>query len=190
MFGAFVDKMDEAGYRVQAEQVYSEDQFTELAGDNPGIHHKINRFKPRGSYVGTYIILRAKKDGQVAVREFVSSDEMAKIRGCAQTDNVWQKWFDEKCKAAAIKRAAKRLSLSPEFEKMIDFDNEDNDPTGMKNITGSAFSSDPQDPKESSKLAAALNLKKGSEIEIPESTNKENLTVEETSKKEADEIFG
>ena len=176
MVGGFVDKLDEAGYYVQPENVYANDGFSWIAGDNPSCNHKIDPFRDRGEYLGTYAIIRRKSDGAIVSRELISKDEMSKIRGSAKTKEVWDLWADEKCKAAVIKRAAKRLNLSPEVQKVIDVDNQDFDMDKAKNVTPSKMPTD---------LMDKLGLKKGSEI--PEPTVKESLTVEPTKETTAND---
>lgn len=164
MVGGFVDKLDEAGYRVQVENVYSNDGFTYTAGDAPAIHHKIDPFGERGDYKGTYCILREKATEKIAVRELIGAKEMEKIKSCAKTKNVWEEWADEKRKAAAIKRTAKRINLTPALEKMIEIDNEDYDLVKeVKNVTPA----EPPASEEPTRLLNALGLKKCSEIEHP-----------------------
>jgi len=175
MVGGFIDLLDAAGYRVQVENVYSGDSFKYTAGDNAGIHHNIDPFEDRGTYKGTYCILRQKSDNYVVVRELVSAKEMEKIKASAKTQNVWDGWADEKRKAAAIKRAAKRVSLNVQIEKAIEIDNSDYDLGKEKNITPSSVAS-----TEPTSLLKELGLKKATEVEVPAETKAET----------EDDVFG
>lgn len=171
MVGGFIDLLDAAGYRVQVENVYSNDSFKYTAGDNAGIHHSIDPFSERGEYRGTYCILRQKSDNYIVVRELISQKEMDKIKASAKTQNVWDNWADEKRKAAAIKRAAKRVSLNVQLEKAIEIDNEDYNVGKEKNVT-------PAKSQEPSDLMAELGLKKGTEVEVKEPDAFDDIEVE------------
>lgn len=51
--------------------------------------------------------------------EAISTPEIMKIRAVATTKNVWDSWFAEKSKVAAIRRLSKRLPLSAEDQELI-----------------------------------------------------------------------
>lgn len=88
---------------VQAEMVY-EDEEWEYQGPYTPPRHKFKRpntSKPIGVYC--HAITTKGRD----LIEFMSWDEVIKVRDCAKTKKVWDKWPIEMAKKSVIKRAAK-----------------------------------------------------------------------------------
>jgi len=163
MVGGLVEVLDKAGIRVHTENVYSNDSFKYIAGDAPAIHHSIDIFKTRGEYKGTYAVFKDKSNGEVIAREFLSSEEMATIQKKSQNSQAWKEFVDEMRKKSAIKRGAKRLSLSPTVEKAVEFDNDVNGFKPEEKVVT------PQTAQEPTALLETLGLKKATQIAEPES---------------------
>ena len=91
--------------------------------------HAPDYFNRRGQIVGAYAV--AKFSNGVIDCEILDRLELDKIRAVAKTKNVWDQWFAEKAKVAAMKRHSKRLPLSAEDMDFIqnreetDFDQRD-----------------------------------------------------------------
>jgi recombination protein RecT len=90
----------------KAEVVRQSDVFT-YKGPCDKPTHEINPFSgDRGPMVGVYCIAKTF-DGDYLV-DLMDLDEINKIKGCAKTKYVWDKWPEEMAKKAVIKRAAKQ----------------------------------------------------------------------------------
>ena len=69
--------------------------------------HGVSPFSgDRGPAVGVYCIAKTF-DGDYLV-DFMDTAEINKIKACAKTQYVWDKWWEEMAKKAIIKRAAKQ----------------------------------------------------------------------------------
>ena len=91
---------------VKCEIVKENDSFI-YKGPTTAPEHQFNPFKKdRGDSVGVYSITRTGA-GDTLV-DFMDHDEIMKIRQCAKTMVVWDKWPDEMAKKAMVKRAAKQ----------------------------------------------------------------------------------
>lgn len=142
-----------------AEVVYKGEEFLldTTQGDRRPIHKVTNQFD-RGTdqdIIGVYAV--AKLSNGTIDCETMGMSEIAKVRGVAKTQNVWDKWFSEKAKVAVMRRLSKRLPLSSEDMEMInnaqehDMDREprdvtpqdDNRPTLASRIQGRV-----EEPKE------------------------------------------
>ena len=56
----------------------------------------------------------------------IGIDEILKIKSKAKTQMIWNEWFDEKAKAAAIRRACKGLfDISQGLQELVEYDNKD-----------------------------------------------------------------
>lgn len=109
---------------VKAEIVKANDQFT-YKGISELPHHEMQPFSDRGASVGVYCVAKTN-DGDYLV-DIMSAEEVAKVRECAMTKNVWDKWPDEMAKKAVIKRASKqwpRTDKSSRLNKAIEVINE------------------------------------------------------------------
>lgn len=117
----------EAGYSVTTGVVCENDkfEFDPINDFKPKL--KVDWTKPRGN-AALYYAVFDPNDGTKPIVEIVSEVEMARIRKCAKTDNVWANWTDEKSRNAVLKRGAKRINLSgSRLWKAIEVDNEDFD---------------------------------------------------------------
>jgi recombination protein RecT len=90
---------------VKAEVVKANDTF-EYRGPATAPDHSMNPFGDRGESVGVYCIAKTN-EGDMLV-DVMHWEEVLKIKACAKTQNVWDKWTDEMAKKAIIKRAAKQ----------------------------------------------------------------------------------
>lgn len=90
---------------VKAEIVKKNDTFT-YKGPATAPVHEMNPFDERGESVGVYCIAKTS-EGDMLV-DVMAWDEVLKIKSCAKTQMVWDKWPDEMGKKAIIKRAAKQ----------------------------------------------------------------------------------
>ena len=65
---------------------------------------------------------------KIAKVETMSKNEIDKIKDCAITDAIWNKWYEEKAKIAILRRACKVIfaGLSSErINKLLEHDNKD-----------------------------------------------------------------
>ena len=109
---------------VKAEVVKEHDQFA-YKGPATAPEHSMNPFGDRGQSVGVYCIAKTH-DGDFLV-DVMDWAEVQKIRECAKTKAVWDKWTDEMAKKAIIKRAAKqwpKTKQSQNLHKAIEVINE------------------------------------------------------------------
>ena len=56
--------------------------------------------------------------------KWMGVSDIEKIRKCAQSDNVWSKWYDQMAIKSCIKRLAKTLENTPALENFLAVDNE------------------------------------------------------------------
>ena len=90
---------------VKADVVKQNDKFTfNGAWELPS--HEMNPFSDRGNAIGVYCVAKLSNGGQIT--DVMSWEEVMKIKACAKTQNVWDKWPEEMAKKAIIKRAAKQ----------------------------------------------------------------------------------
>jgi len=109
---------------VKAEVVKKEDTFT-FKGVSELPQHDMQPFSDRGDTIGVYCVAKTT-DGDYLV-DIMSAEEINKVRECAMTKNVWDKWPDEMAKKAVIKRASKqwpRTDKSSRLHKAIEVINE------------------------------------------------------------------
>lgn len=91
---------------VKCEIVKENDNFM-YNGPITSPDHNFNPFKnDRGEVVGVYSITKTSA-GDTLV-DFMDWNEVMKIRQCAKTAMVWDKWPEEMAKKAMVKRAAKQ----------------------------------------------------------------------------------
>ena len=112
---------------VQAKIVKENDEFTVMGVSQPPEHKITTPFDEslRGKTIGAYCVAKTV-DGDY-LTEIMSAEEIAKVKDCAMTKNVWDKWYDEMAKKAVIKRASKqwpRTDKSSRLHKAIEVINE------------------------------------------------------------------
>jgi recombination protein RecT len=90
---------------VKADVVKVNDKFTfNGAWEMPA--HQMNPFSDRGQPIGVYCVAKLSNGGQIT--DVMSWEEVNKIKSCAKTQQVWEKWPEEMAKKAIIKRASKQ----------------------------------------------------------------------------------
>ncbi|MCP4272537.1 MAG: DNA recombinase [Gammaproteobacteria bacterium] len=90
---------------VKADVVKANDKFSfNGAWELPT--HQMDAFGDRGNPIGVYCVAKLSNGGQIT--DVMKWDEVMKIKSCAKTQNVWEKWPEEMAKKAIIKRASKQ----------------------------------------------------------------------------------
>ena len=112
---------------VRAEVVRANDTFSFRGVSNEPEHviHTPFNIVERGATVGVYCVAKTN-DGDF-LTDIMALEEVNKIRECAMTKNVWDKWPEEMAKKAVIKRASKqwpRTDKSSRLHKAIEVINE------------------------------------------------------------------
>ena len=84
--------------------------------------HKYNAFDStelRGEVVGVYCLVDLSNGGRQI--ETMSRDEIDQIRNASRSGNgpAWTQYYDEMAKKSVIRRALKRIKLSPEVQEVI-----------------------------------------------------------------------
>ena len=84
--------------------------------------HKYNAFdstEVRGPVIGTYCLVDLSNGGRQI--ETMSRDEIDQIRNASRSGNgpAWTQYYDEMAKKSVIRRALKRIKLSPEVQEVI-----------------------------------------------------------------------
>lgn len=95
---------------VQAKIVRAGDKFTWTGVSTMPIH-EMSPFGDRGNPVGVYCV--AKISDNEYLCETMDWAEVQKVKNCAKTKMVWDKWEEEMAKKAVIKRAAKQWPKTP-----------------------------------------------------------------------------
>ena len=90
---------------VKADVVKANDKFSfNGAWELPS--HEMEPFGDRGDPIGVYCVAKLSNGGQIT--DVMKWDEVLKIKTCAKTQMVWDKWPEEMAKKAIIKRASKQ----------------------------------------------------------------------------------
>lgn len=91
-------------------------------------YNKSNPFAEEKDLTGVVGILYYKKEGKEFQRVLaISKNDIDKIKGCAKQTFIWNKWYIEKAKVAAIKRLCKiTFAEISEIQKLIEYDNKSN----------------------------------------------------------------
>lgn len=101
-----------------AELVYEADKFKIAKGDSPSLRHEPNYdAADRGKIRGAYAVVIYKDGGKDF--EYMPMSELEKIKNQskAQQFGPWQTHPEEMYRKCPIRRLAKRLPLSPEFQR-------------------------------------------------------------------------
>jgi len=98
---------------ITSQVVYTLDDFSMDLGDTQKpFTHKVPR-GGRGIFEAVYSQAVVAKDGvSVVIPEYLSKDEVMRLKTFAQTEKFWGKHFDEMARKSAIKRLAKHLPVS------------------------------------------------------------------------------
>ena len=90
---------------VKADVVKANDKFSfNGAWEMPT--HQMDPFGDRGQAIGVYCVAKLSNGGQIT--DVMNWEEVNKIKACAKTQQVWEKWPEEMAKKAIIKRASKQ----------------------------------------------------------------------------------
>jgi recombinational DNA repair protein RecT len=130
---------------IDVQMVYKDDEF-KVAKEGDKTSYTLVRNNPFGNkteIVGGFCYISYTINGRlVSFCETVSLLEINKIKGKAKTQTIWDSWFEEKAKAAIIKRACKvHFSGLQEIAEIAEFDNQEYDlmkdvsPEEQENIT-------------------------------------------------------
>jgi len=101
-----------------AELVYEADKFKVTKGDTPKLRHEPNyAVEARGKILGAYAVVIYKDGGKDF--EYMPISELEKIRKQSKAAQFgpWQTHPEEMYRKCPIRRLAKRLPLSPEFQR-------------------------------------------------------------------------
>lgn len=104
--------------------VKENDKFEIEYGLNPNLIH-IPAKSNRGEIIGAYAVV-TNTDGTKQFL-YMGRDELEKVRLCSKAKypgNPYESWPEEMAKKAPVRRICKRLELSPELERAIEYDNE------------------------------------------------------------------
>lgn len=114
---------------IDVQMVYKDDEF-KVVKEGDRTSYTLIRNNPFGNktdIIGGFCYISYTINGRlVSFCETVSLLEINKIKGKAKTQTIWDSWFEEKAKAAIIKRACKvHFSGLQEIAKIAEFDNQD-----------------------------------------------------------------
>lgn len=106
---------------ISARIVYENDFFEIEYGSLETIVHKPN-LKDRGEMIGVYAVATLKDTGEHQF-EYMSKEQIDKIKNSAQTDMVWGKHYEEMARKTAVRRLYKYLPMATEeAQGAISFD--------------------------------------------------------------------
>lgn len=92
---------------VHASDTYRYDPETEQLSHNFDPFQEDRKFVDWKDVRGGYLVVQFK-DGRPKQYHFVTIDTMQKARSCAQSDNIWRKWFQEQCLKTIYRNAFAR----------------------------------------------------------------------------------
>src|ERR1039458_3697115 len=115
-FGELIGRSGKANSH-DAQVVYVNDEFDFEMGSQPYIRHK-RKMGNRGDAIGAYAVVYMKEGP--ARFEIMDMEQLAKIRGHARgadrSDSPWKTWTEEMWRKSPVRRLAKYVPLSPEFQ--------------------------------------------------------------------------
>lgn len=173
MLGGILKKIRNSGElsSIAAHVVYAADFFDyHVDADGEHFKHVPNLdTSDRGKIRGAYAVARTKDGGLYF--EFLSTADIEKVRGVsrAKDSGPWKSWFDEMAKKAAIRRLAKRLPMSTDVEKTLEFDNETYEPLTPEPAPAPAPSTaaEPQADKPTGGRRRPSGLQRAAESQAP-----------------------
>jgi recombination protein RecT len=126
--------------RVTTGIVHRKDQFSYELGDEPKIFHKPDTSDEPGEITHAYASIKLN-NGEF-VRAVMTKEQIEKTRQQSKAPDslMWKQFYDQGCRKAVLKRAAKDMPSSVELERVIAADNE---ATGLEH--GGAGLHDPMD---------------------------------------------
>ena len=126
MVGGLLKKIRNSGElaSISANVVYENDRFDYELGDDEHITHKPFLGVERGKPIAVYAVARTKDGG--VYREVMSVADVEKVRHVSRAANTgpWVQWWDEMARKTVIRRIAKRLPSSADFDQVIRSDND------------------------------------------------------------------
>lgn len=121
-FGELIARSGKANSH-DAQVVYSEDVFDFAMGSDPYIRH-VRKLGKRGDPVGAYAIVYMKEGP--ARFDIMDIEELAKIRknarGASSPKSPWTTWTEEMYRKSPVRRLAKYVPLSSEFQRASTID--------------------------------------------------------------------
>ena len=188
-YKGFIDLARRSGQlsTIYAQIVYENDKFKLQYGTSPKIEHEPSPPDKRGEIKGVYAV-SVMKDGSYQF-DFMWKDEIEAIRKKAKTDNIWEEYWNEMAKKTVIRRLAKLLPLSPEFQKAVTIDEyaEVEDITG-KDLYMDALPMDVVEELEEKEHAENVNERVKKTIKKTKGKAKELLEEMKELSKEGDSI--
>lgn len=158
MVGGLLKKIRNSGElaSISANVVYQNDHFSYELGDYERIEHKPFLGSDRGQPIAVYAVARTK-DGAV-YREVMSVADVEKVRASSRAANAgpWVQWWDEMARKTVIRRIAKRLPSSADFEQVLASDNEVVGFVQQEPIDITPPKASPETAKAPSRLGAAM----------------------------------
>jgi len=105
--------------------VYKDDTFafSKQSGKVTYSHKIANPFDTKKEIIGAYGVVKNSRGEFI---EFLTLDDIKKMRAVAQTDNVWKTWFDRMVLKSVIKRSC-RVHFFESFKNIEELDNENYD---------------------------------------------------------------
>lgn len=126
MAGGMVKKLYAGGNvtYVDAACVYEKDEFAFERGDTPRIIHVPDGGADPGPVVAAYAIVELK--GGQKKREVMFMRDILKVRNSSKQPDglMWGQFFDQAAIKSVLKRIYKQLPKVPEFERLIEIDND------------------------------------------------------------------
>lgn len=121
-FGELIARSGKANSH-DAQVVYSNDEFDFAMGSEPYIRH-VRKLGKRGEPVGAYAIVYMK-EGPPRF-DIMDMEELDKIRkssrGASRSSSPWNKWTEEMYRKSPVRRLAKYVPLSSEFQRASTID--------------------------------------------------------------------
>ena len=108
---------------ISAHVIKENDHFEYVLGDDEKIIHRLPKLgDPRGKMIGAYAIAKLASGG--TQRVIMDLDQINKIKGCAKTTKIWDKWPDEQAEKSALRKLCKRLPMDSDSLALFEHDNE------------------------------------------------------------------
>lgn len=104
---------------VDAHTIYEGDLFEYEYGDKPWLKYRLQMDpKKRGNIIGAYAIVYMKEGPHRF--EVMAIDQIEKVKGASEgadsSYSPWKKWYEEMVRKTPMRRLAKWVPLSPEFQ--------------------------------------------------------------------------
>lgn len=126
MVGGIIKRLATAGINIDAQVVYTNDEFEQQLGDDAAIHHKAPKLgTKRGDPLGVYAI--AHLPNGMVMREVMDTEQVEQVRNASRSKNAgpWKDWWTEMARKTVIRRLAKRLPiLDPALAETVQRDDE------------------------------------------------------------------